>query len=105
MADAVMPSEAGFDIIAGKSGSASLSTLDTTALADLRDQLVQLARSYDKLIIDLGAGVDAVVRTFSAAAGVTLVVTNDESTALTADYAFIKQIGRAACRERGCKYV
>jgi flagellar biosynthesis protein FlhG len=90
LADAVMPSEAGFDIIAGKSGSASLATLDQPAMAHIRDELMQLAKSYDRVIIDLGAGVDAVVRTFSASAGITLVVTNDEPTALTDAYAYIK---------------
>ncbi len=90
VAEAIMPSEAGFDIIAGKSGSASLATLDQAALTELRDELMQVAKSYDRVIIDLGAGVDGVVRTFSAAAGVTLVVTNDEPTALTDAYAYIK---------------
>ena len=90
LADAIMPSEAGFDIIAGKSGSASLATLDQPAMSAVRDELMQLAKSYDRVIIDLGAGVDSVVRTFSAVAGVTLVVTNDEPTALTDAYAYIK---------------
>lgn len=88
--DAIMPSEAGFDIIAGKSGSASLATLDQAALNSLRDDLIEVARGYDKVVIDLGAGVDAVVRTLAQAAGVMLVVTNDEPTALTDAYAFIK---------------
>jgi flagellar biosynthesis protein FlhG len=90
LADAIMPSEAGFDIIAGKSGSASLATLDQPAMGVVRDELMQLAKSYDRVIIDLGAGVDSVVRTFSAVAGITLVVTNDEPTALTDAYAYIK---------------
>ncbi|MBS4046707.1 MAG: MinD/ParA family protein [Alphaproteobacteria bacterium] len=90
LADAIMPSEAGFDIIAGKSGSASLATLDQPAMSHVRDELMQLAKSYDRVIIDLGAGVDSVVRTFSAVAGITLVVTNDEPTALTDAYAYIK---------------
>jgi len=90
LAEAVMPSEAGFDIIAGKSGSASLATLDQAALDHLRDELIQLSRSYDKVVIDLGAGVDQVVRTLAQAAGITLVITNDEPTALTDAYAFIK---------------
>ncbi|MEL3888675.1 MinD/ParA family protein [Ferrovibrio sp. MS7] len=104
LADAVMPSEAGFDIIAGKSGSASLATLDQAALNGLRDELCQLARSYDKVVIDLGAGVDAVVRTLSQAAGVTLVVTNDEPTALTDAYAFIK-LARMADRNADVRVV
>jgi flagellar biosynthesis protein FlhG len=104
LADAIMPSEAGFDIIAGKSGSASLATLEPAALSGLRDELVLLAKSYDRVIIDLGAGVDAVVRTFSAAAGVTLVVTNDEPTALTDAYAYIK-LARMADRNADVRVV
>ncbi|WP_298726461.1 MinD/ParA family protein [uncultured Ferrovibrio sp.] len=104
LADAVMPSEAGFDIIAGKSGSASLATLDQQALNDLRDELMQLAKSYDRVIIDLGAGVDGVVRTFSAVAGITLVVTNDEPTALTDAYAYIK-LARMADRNADVRVV
>lgn len=104
LADAIMPSEAGFDIIAGKSGSATLATLDQPALNDLRDELAQLARSYDKVVIDLGAGVDGVVRTFSAMAGTTLVVTNDEPTALTDAYAYIK-LARMADRNADVRVV
>jgi flagellar biosynthesis protein FlhG len=104
LADAVMPSEAGFDIIAGKSGSASLATLDQAAMTALRDELMQLAKSYDRVIIDLGAGVDAVVRTFSSAAGITLVVTNDEPTALTDAYAYIK-LARMADRNADVRVV
>jgi flagellar biosynthesis protein FlhG len=104
LADAVMPSEAGFDIIAGKSGSASLATLDQAAMTSLRDELMQLAKSYDRVIIDLGAGVDAVVRTFSSAAGITLVVTNDEPTALTDAYAYIK-LARMADRNADVRVV
>lgn len=104
LADAVMPSEAGFDIIAGKSGSASLATLDQAAMTALRDELMQLAKSYDRVIIDLGAGVDAVVRTFSSTAGITLVVTNDEPTALTDAYAYIK-LARMADRNADVRVV
>ncbi|HLT76269.1 MAG TPA: MinD/ParA family protein [Ferrovibrio sp.] len=104
IAEAIMPSEAGFDIIAGKSGSASLATLDQAALTDLRDELMQVAKSYDRVIIDLGAGVDGVVRTFSAAAGITLVVTNDEPTALTDAYAYIK-LARMADRNADVRVV
>lgn len=104
IAEAIMPSEAGFDIIAGKSGSASLATLDQAALTGLRDELMQVAKSYDKVIIDLGAGVDAVVRTFSSAAGIQLVVTNDEPTALTDAYAYIK-LARMADRNADVRVV
>lgn len=87
--------EGGFDIIAGRSGQASLSALPSQRLAMLRDQLIDLSNSYDAVIIDLGAGVDRTVRMFSASSTRTLLVTTDEPTSLTDAYAFIK-LGAAA---------
>lgn len=87
--------EGGFDIIAGRSGQASLSALPSQRLAMLRDQLLDLAQSYDVVIIDLGAGVDRTVRMMSASATRSLLVTTDEPTSLTDAYAYIK-LGSAA---------
>lgn len=87
--------EGGFDIIAGRSGQASLSALPSQRLALLRDQLLEVADKYDVVIVDLGAGVDRTVRMMSASATRTLVVTTDEPTSLTDAYAFIK-LGNAA---------
>ncbi|MCB9996540.1 MAG: MinD/ParA family protein [Rhodospirillales bacterium] len=84
-----------FDIIAGRSGQASLSALPSQRLAMLRDQLLEVADKYDVVIIDLGAGVDRTVRMMSASATKTLLVTTDEPTSLTDAYAFIK-LGNAA---------
>lgn len=87
--------DGGFDIVAGRSGQASLSALPSQRLAMLRDQLIELSDAYDAVIIDLGAGVDRTVRMFSAAATRTLLVSTDEPTSLTDAYAFIK-LGAAA---------
>jgi flagellar biosynthesis protein FlhG len=87
--------EGGFDIIAGRSGQASLSALPSQRLALLRDQLLDVAEKYDIVICDLGAGVDRTVRTFAAAATRTILITTDEPTSLTDAYAFIK-LGNAA---------
>lgn len=87
--------DGGFDIIAGRSGQASLSALPSQRLAILRDQLIDVSDSYDVVVIDLGAGVDRTVRLFSATATRTLLVTTDEPTSLTDAYAFIK-LGSAA---------
>ncbi len=87
--------DGGFDIIAGRSGQASLSALPSQRLAALRDQLLEVSGSYDVVIIDLGAGVDRTVRMFSATATRTLLVATDEPTSLTDAYAFIK-LGSAA---------
>ena len=87
--------DGGFDIIAGRSGQASLSALPSQRLLMLRDQLLDLSNKYDVVIIDLGAGVDRTVRMFAAMATKTLLVTTDEPTSLTDAYAFIK-LGNAA---------
>ena len=87
--------DGGFDIIAGRSGQASLSALPSQRLALLRDQLLEIADKYDVVIVDLGAGVDRTVRMMSASATKTLLVTTDEPTSLTDAYAFIK-LGNAA---------
>ncbi|NCC23046.1 MAG: MinD/ParA family protein [Alphaproteobacteria bacterium] len=87
--------DGGFDIIAGRSGQASLSALPSQRLAFLRDQLLEVADSYDVVIADLGAGVDRTVRMLSASATRTLLITTDEPTSLTDAYAFIK-LGNAA---------
>ena len=87
--------EGNFDIIAGRSGQASLSALPSQRLALLRDQLIDVADEYDVVIADLGAGVDRTVRMLSATASFTLLITTDEPTSLTDAYAFIK-LGNAA---------
>jgi len=87
--------EGGFDIVAGRSGQASLSALPSQRLTLLRDQLLEVADSYDVVVMDLGAGVDRTVRMFSATATRTLLITTDEPTSLTDAYAFIK-LGSAA---------
>ena len=87
--------DGGFDIIAGRSGQASLSALPSQRLTMLRDQLLDVANEYDVVILDLGAGVDRTVRMLSACAIRSLLVTTDEPTSLTDAYAFIK-LGSAA---------
>ncbi|QQG35901.1 MAG: MinD/ParA family protein [Micavibrio aeruginosavorus] len=87
--------EGGFDIVAGRSGQASLSSLPSQRLMFLRDQLLEVAEKYDVVVIDLGAGVDRTVRMMSASATRTLLITTDEPTSLTDAYAFIK-LGNAA---------
>lgn len=87
--------EGGFDILAGRSGSGSLATLATQKLSDLRNDLINLARGYDLVVIDLGAGVDRSVRQMAGPAAITYVVVTDEPTSLTDAYAFIK-LARAA---------
>lgn len=83
-------SDGRFDILAGRSGAGNLAMLPVQRLVTLRDGLMRLAEKYDRVILDLSAGVDRTVQTLAASAGTTLVVTTDEPTSLTDAYAFIK---------------
>ncbi len=87
--------DGGFDIVAGRSGQASLSALPSQRLSLLRNQLMDVASEYDVVIADLGAGVDRTVRMLSATASSTFLLSTDEPTSLTDAYAFIK-LGNAA---------
>src|SRR3546814_13793307 len=54
------------------------------------DDLTALAPGYDRVILDLGAGLDRTVRQLAAMARTKLIVATDEPTSLTDAYAFIK---------------
>ncbi|MCZ4280531.1 MinD/ParA family protein [Kiloniella laminariae] len=87
---AVRYPEGGFDVLAGRSGSGSLANLPAQRLSHLTSDLANLSGSYDRVILDLGAGIDRTVRQLAAQAQVCLVITTDEPTSLTDAYAFIK---------------
>ena len=81
---------ADFDVIAGRSGSGTLASLPAPRLSALRDQIGALSGSYDRVIVDLGAGIDRTVKTLTAPDGICFVIATDEPTSLTDAYAFIK---------------
>ena len=80
----------GFDVLAGRSGSGALGALKAEELAGLIDHIETLGKSYGRLVLDLGAGIDAPVRAMCAAAGLVQVVLTDEPTSLTDAYALVK---------------
>ena len=89
--DVITPyKEGGFDIIAGRSGSASLATLPVEKLQAVIAQLLDLQKHYDLVILDLGAGIEQHVQYLASVASRCLVVVTDEPTSLTDAYAFIK---------------
>ena len=92
MTQAVSHCDLGFDVIAGRSGSGSLANIPLSRLQLIFDDLQLLCAQYDKVIIDLGAGIEKAVRLFAQNAGTLLVVCTDEPTSLTDAYAFIKVI-------------
>lgn len=89
--DVAVPYEnEGFDIIAGRSGSGGFGMLSSARLEAVKAELLDLAKQYDLVILDLGAGVEQHVRSLSAIASRCLVVLTDEPTSMTDAYAFIK---------------
>ena len=82
--------QGGFDIIAGRSGSASLAALSLPRLKAIKSELYGLAKNYDFVIIDLGAGIEQYVQFLTSIAAKCIVVATDEPTSLTDAYAFIK---------------
>jgi len=82
--------EGGFDIIAGRSGSGGLANVPTGRVQTVMDDLRLLSTAYDRVVLDLGAGVERTVRQITSGVGTCIVVATDEPTSLTDAYAFIK---------------
>jgi flagellar biosynthesis protein FlhG len=80
----------GFDVLAGRSGSGALSALKPDELSGLVRMIRGLSPRYTRVVLDLGAGIDAPVRLMCSAAAQVLVVLTDEPTSLTDAYALIK---------------
>lgn len=96
MKEAVTPYTDGhFDILAGRSGSGTLATLSSEKLSGLRNDLIALAKEYDTVLVDLGAGIERQVRQMAGPAAMAYIVVIDEPTSLMDAYAFIK-LSRAA---------
>jgi len=81
-----------FDLVAGRSGSGSLASMPINRLQNLAAGLREVGAGYDRVIVDLGAGIERPVRYLAGRAGYCLVVTTDEPTALTDAYALIKMV-------------
>jgi flagellar biosynthesis protein FlhG len=79
-----------FDVLAGHSGSGNLAALPPNRLLNLGNDLIKFSAQYDKVIMDLGAGIDRTVRNLSNRASTIIVIANTEPTSLTDAYAFIK---------------
>ena len=89
--DIIIPyKEGNFDIISGRPGSSAIASLSNPAINAMRNDLSVIAQGYDKVIIDLSAGVEPAIRTLAANAGSYIILVNAEPTSMTDAYAFIK---------------
>jgi len=100
LSDAVVPVlgglsiRGGFDLLAPPSGSGALANLDEDGRSNLIAAL-KAATKYDRVVLDLGAGVDAGVMRFASVADETLLVLTPDPAALTDAYAFAKLLLKA----------
>jgi flagellar biosynthesis protein FlhG len=99
--DAVVPvlggveTRGGFDLLSAPAGSGLLANATTD---DARRLLITLraARAYDRILLDLGAGVSDTTMMFACAADEVLLVMTPDPAALTDAYAFAKLMTRHA---------
>jgi flagellar biosynthesis protein FlhG len=98
--DAIVPvlggaaERGGFDLLAAAAGSGYLADFNETDAARLVASL-RAERSYDRVLLDLGAGVDSSLMHFAAASDETIVVMTPDPASLTDAYAFVKILLRA----------
>lgn len=101
IAGALTPEEAAarhppadIDILAGRSGSGALAALDGPALAAVLAAVARASTRWDRVMVDLGAGLEAPQRRLAAAADTLLVLATEEPTSLTDAYAVLKLHGQ-----------
>jgi flagellar biosynthesis protein FlhG len=101
MSDAVVPAHGGaklrggFDLLAPPSGSGVFANAGAKSASRLVAAL-RSARSYDRVLVDLSAGVDSAVMTLAAASDETVLVLTPDPSSLTDAYAFAKLLLRAS---------
>ncbi|MBI1251716.1 MAG: AAA family ATPase [Alphaproteobacteria bacterium] len=82
--------EGGFDLIAGHSGSGALAAARAEDAARIVEGVRRMSPHYDRLIMDVSAGVDPTVQRFCRGADKLVVVTTEEPPAMMDAYALIK---------------
>ena len=84
------PSQNGFDVLPGRSGSGTLAELASDEVGRLAAGITALSLQYDRVILDLGAGVEANCMRLTRTADTALIVITDDPASMTDGYAFIK---------------
>ena len=93
----------GFDLLAAPAGSGAFANLGIPA-ANLLIASLRAANAYDRVVLDLSAGVDAVSMSLAAAADETIAVLTPDAASLTDAYAFAKLLVRVT-RSRTPEFV
>jgi flagellar biosynthesis protein FlhG len=81
-----------FDIAAGASGSSGLATMSIGRLQILGDDLNLWSQNYDKVILDISAGMVTPAKVLAGMSHSVVVMCTDEPRSVTSNYALIKLI-------------
>ncbi len=92
--DIVQHTTQGFDVIPGHSGAENLAFISQLDQQGILADLSQLAATYDVLLLDVPAGLDATVLGLCAYADTTCLVVTPDPSAITDGYAVIKLLLR-----------
>jgi flagellar biosynthesis protein FlhG len=84
----------GIDVLTGRSGSDVLASIPADKRKIIKDNLIEVAKSYDIVIIDLGAGIDGIVKDLCQVGENCFIITTDEPTSMTDAYALIKVLSK-----------
>lgn len=83
----------GFDHLGGPAGSGALANASETGIAQLLTSL-RFAAQYDRVLLDLGAGIDGAVMRFAVGSDENILVMTPDPAALTDAYAFSKVLAQ-----------
>lgn len=90
VADVILGTPHGFDVIPGRAGHSGMANLSQAAVGSLMANLRTLTTRYDIILLDISAGVHAAALAFCAAADATLLITIPDPSSLTDAYALMK---------------
>ena len=97
--DAIIPTKAGFDLIAGSSGVKEMAQPLYEKIQLIKDALRPIFPSYDYVLLDTGAGISEMVLQFNLLAYRNIIVLTRELTSLTDAYAMIKVMYQIFARD------
>lgn len=97
--EVMVPAPGGFRLVPGASGVSRIADMGQMQRRNVLDQLLELERTTDVLIVDTGAGIGANSMAFAAAAHSILIACTPEPTSIADAYGAIKTLVARGCRD------
>lgn len=98
LSEVVLDGPSGISVIPGASGLIDAADCPPEARFDVLNQLEEIERQHDHIIIDTGTGSHRSIRNFVTHADISLVVTTPETTSIANAYATIKELSAGNMR-------